>query len=73
MTVNKSMMMMKRTQKMDAKKKHRKTDMALMGRGVTQHFQLVKEACIRMMQVEICNIYSQTGKIVGEYLQWKIK
>ena len=52
---------------MDAKKKRQKTDMALTGRGATQHFQLVKEACIRMMQVEICNIYSQTGKvIVGE-------
>ena len=52
---------------MDAKKKRRKTDMALTGRGATQHFQLVKEAYIRMMQVETCNIYSRTGKvIVGE-------
>jgi hypothetical protein len=36
------MMMMKRTQRMDAKKKHRKMEMALKDRGVTQHFQLVK-------------------------------
>lgn len=66
MIINKSTMMMKRTQKMDAKKKHRKMEMDLKGKGVTQHFQLVKEVWIRMKQVEIYNIYSQTGKVIVE-------
>jgi hypothetical protein len=59
-------MMMKRTQKMDAKKKHLKMVMVLMDRGATRRSQLAKEACIRMMRVEICNIYCLTCKVTSE-------
>jgi len=59
-------MMMKKTRRMDAKKKHLKMVMVLMDRGATRPFQLAKEACTRMMRVEICNIYCLTGRVTAE-------